>query len=88
MPDTRPGKVIRLKTELIRLINNHRAKGESWSTVIERLIGKPNMSMWTLPSKLYSTKSEAKGVAVQEAAMAGKSLEEIEQPIKVMEKIG
>ena len=83
----RPGKVVRLNTTLLKVLAKYRSGRESWSETLLKLIGNPDSSMWTLPSKLYPTKSEARGAAVKEAARQGLPLDQVEQPIEVKEKL-
>lgn len=81
------GKVIRINSKLAAFINSRRDASESWDLALSKLLNleKSNSYMWTLPSRLIPTKSEALGIAIAEAVQSGHSLEDRETPIKVFE---
>ena len=83
------GQVVRLTPSTIQLLKSHRGSGESWDTAlhnyIESQLADETPVMWTLPSKLYSSSAEAKGLAITECARSGRPLTHREIPIKVRE---
>lgn len=81
------GKVIRVSQDIANYIAARRRGGETWGQTLERIIAaKPNTKpLWSLPSRLYRTKSEALGVALADAASSGAPMEARETPVKVTE---
>lgn len=76
------GKVIRLSDEIVEYVNSIRKAGETWDDAMRRLL-KERTPMWTLPSKLLRSKSEANGLAIYEAAKNSIPPEDRETPVKV-----
>lgn len=87
------GKVIRLSEKFLTFLEKNIRKRETYEHCIKRLMrlkesedGKLYQEeYWTLPSYLFSKKSEAKGRAIVEAAAQDLSVECVEKPIKVVE---
>lgn len=76
------GRVIRLSDEMVEHINGLRKAGETWDEAMRRLL-RERTPMWTLPSKLLKSKSEATGLAIYEAARNSIPPEDRETPVKV-----
>lgn len=83
------GKVVRLAPDTIRLLKEYRGPGISWDDAlriyVETVKGEESASMWTLPSKLFPSEAEARGLALVECARAGLPPSHKEIPIAVRE---
>lgn len=83
------GKVIRVTKAVEEYIASRRRVGETWGQAAGRIItGKQSSAdpvMWTLPSRLFISRREARNQALEEAARDGLALLDAEMPIPVCE---
>jgi hypothetical protein len=78
------GRVVRLTPDLVKLIADSQQEGETIPTVIRRLLEIKGDICYVLPSDIYETVEDARGVAVLRAVKA--KSKRIERPVSVRVK--
>lgn len=77
----KPGKVVRLTPDLVRLVSEAQGEGETIPSVIRRLLGLTGDLIYVLPSDIHETVADAKGEAVIRAVR--RKQKKIERPVPV-----
>jgi hypothetical protein len=77
----KPGKVIRITPDLVTIIATEQKNGETIPAVIRRLLGLTGSVRYVLPSDIFESVVDARGVAVLRAVNA--KTRKIEAPVPV-----
>lgn len=77
----KPGRVVRLTPDLVTIIAEEQEPGETIPEVIRRLLGLEGKVRYVLPSDIYESVVDARGVAVLKAVNS--KTKKIERPIPV-----
>lgn len=78
----KPGRVVRLTPDLVRLVDLNRRKGETLPSVLRRLfLREEGNILYALPSDLYESVEDARGAAILKAIKVGSA--EIERPLRI-----
>lgn len=77
----KPGRVVRLTPDLVRLVTENQEEGETVPAVIRRLLGLTGDLIYVLPSDIHETVADARGEAVLRAVR--RKQKKIERPIPV-----
>lgn len=85
MAKRKKGRVIRVTPDLQAIIEVEQQNGETIPEVLRRLLGLKGEVRYVLPSDLYETPEDARGVAVLKAVKA--KSKKIEKPIAVSKKL-
>lgn len=80
----KPGKVVRLTPDLVKLIVENQGPKETIPQVIRRLLNLTGEVRYVLPSDIYETVEDARGVAVLKAVRT--KMKKIEKPVTVRVK--
>lgn len=75
------GRVIRITPDLVKLIAENQREKETVPAVIRRLLGFSGSVRYVLPSDVYETAAEARGVAILRAVK--RKEKEVEKPLPV-----
>lgn len=84
MAKPKKGKVIRLTPDLVTLVVENRRKNETIPAVIRRLLDIKGEIRYVLPSDIYETVEDARGVAVLRAVKS--KMKKTEKPLVVRVK--
>ena len=78
-PKIKPGRVVRLTPDLVKLVAENQTEGESIPSVIRRLLGIVGDIHYVLPSDLHDYVADARGIAIIRAIRSKKP----ERPLAV-----
>ena len=84
MAKPKKGRVVRLTPDLVKLVSESQHKGETIPSVIRRLLTPRGLVRFVLPSDIYETVEDARGVAVMKAVKS--KAKRAEKPIAVRVK--
>lgn len=83
MGKPKPGKVVRLTPDLVRLIEENRTPKETLPQVIRRLLGLGEKGIFALPSDLFESLEDARGEAILRAVREKRKTPEKPVEVKV-----
>ncbi len=84
MAKPKKGKVIRITPDLQTIVEMEKKKNETIPEVLRRLLGLKGEVRYVLPSDIYETPEDARGIAVMRAVKAKNK--KIEKPLPVRMK--
>lgn len=77
----KPGKVIRLTPDLVSIVEAEHEEGETYPETIRRLLGLTGEVRYVLPSDIYESVEDARGVAIIKAVK--QKVKKTERPVAV-----